>query len=157
MPSISFIILLLDPNPNPSFITIEIHFNLIVNNGYRYSLFNTNREYRLDDFPSDHTYLCHLEMHNLFDNQGGPRLRSEVDQAILKNEWCHVEVQLIQDNEYDSDETVWLNDANPEMGLHVLKEKETMEADVIFTNPFGQKKPKSRDYEYHFWTQGGAA
>jgi hypothetical protein len=64
-------------------------------------------------------------------------LKSEVGQAILKNEWIHVEVQLIDDQSYSY---LRHSVANPQMGIRVFKKKESMEADVSFTNPYGKRK-----------------
>jgi hypothetical protein len=60
----------------------------------------------------------------------------ELKQEILKNEWIHVEVELMHKISDDDD---------PQMGIHVFKEKENMEADVIFSNPY--RKRKSDDYQ----------
>jgi hypothetical protein len=68
-------------------------------------------------------------------------LKSEVGQAILKNEWIHVEVQLIHNHMEDR----YLRFGNPQIGIHVFKEKETMEADVRFSNPY--RKRKSDGYQ----------
>jgi hypothetical protein len=70
----------------------------------------------------------------------------ELKQEILKNEWIHVEVELMHKiSDDDSIENPYLSVGNPQMGIHVFKEKETMEADVIFSNPY--RKRKSDDYQ----------
>jgi hypothetical protein len=96
-----------------------------------------------------------------------------VEQTILKNEWSHMEVQLthkisddpmeymthkISDDPMEymthkiSDDPmeymIPLSVGNPQIGIHVFKEKESMEADVRFTNPY--RKRKSDDYQNDF-------
>ncbi|MCI10911.1 disease resistance protein (TIR-NBS-LRR class) [Trifolium medium] len=85
-------------------------------------------------------------MHNMLNRERYyPKVMPEVDQAILDNEWSHVEVKLIDDVDFYSMEDTNLCDANPEMGIHVFKDEKSMETDVRFTDPYGKRKPD--DYQ----------
>jgi hypothetical protein len=79
---------------------------------------------------------------------------SEVDKAILKNEWSHVEVEVQLKNEWSNVDAISdeypiqvknLSVGNPQIGIHVFKEKERMEADVRFTNPYRKRKSDYQD------------
>jgi hypothetical protein len=131
IPTISCIILLLDPKPS----LIEIKVKLFVN-GNKHCLYNTNHRPSVVDFTSDHTYMFELEMHQ--------EVISEVDKAILKNEWSHVEVEVQLKNVYPI-QVKNLSVGNPQIGIHVFKEKERMEADVRFTNPYRKRKSDYQD------------
>ena len=102
-------------------------------NGNRYPLLRCC-PFRIE---SNHTCLFdmrleeHIKLYNL-DFHG--KLVSELDEALLKNEWIHVELKL--------SESLW-NQRKDEiriMGIHVLKEKSSMEEDVIFTDPYIKKR-----------------
>ncbi|KAK2367575.1 disease resistance protein RUN1 [Trifolium repens] len=138
IPSISCIILLLDPKP--SLITFELNVNLFVN-GNKHCLYGMHLFG--DQLPQGYTYLSNLIM-SLCMMEIFPYCQ-ELKQEILKNEWIHVEVELMHKiSDDDSIENPYLSVGNTQMGIHVFKEKETMEADVIFSNPY--RKRKSDDY-----------
>ncbi|KEH29802.1 functional resistance protein KR1, putative [Medicago truncatula] len=80
-----------------------------------------------------HTYLFEM---NLEENVElckifhGINLESEMDKAHLKNEWIYVEFKL----------HYYKGLRSTEMGIHVLKEKNNTNEDVIFTNPYSRKR-----------------
>ncbi|RHN60436.1 putative TIR domain, winged helix-turn-helix DNA-binding domain-containing protein [Medicago truncatula] len=126
IPSINFIIILPD-------VEYMFDLNLFVN-GYDC----TPLEDQLDWLTySGHTYLFEM---NLEENVElckifhAINLESEMDKALLKNEWIYVEFS-IQVSEY-------LNKRlrRADMGIHVLKEKNNTNEDVIFTNPYSRKR-----------------
>jgi hypothetical protein len=136
IPSISCIILLLDPKP--SLITFQLKVKLFVNGNKHCLYIPLGLTLGFEDLPSDYTHLFDLIAYN---REYYSLLMNKVGQVILKNEWIHVEVQLIHNHMEDR----YLSVGNPQIGIHVFKEKETMEADVRFSNPY--RKRKSDGYQ----------
>ncbi|XP_039689125.1 disease resistance protein RUN1 [Medicago truncatula] len=130
IPSITSIIILPDDEYN-------FRFNLFVN-GYECTF--PEFKFRTPHF-SGHTYLFDM---NLEENiQGckifhGINFESEMDKALLKNEWIYVELKL--------QSRIWMPEnvlkmlRSTEMGIHVCKEKNNTNEDVIFTNPYSRKR-----------------
>ncbi|MCH90968.1 disease resistance-like protein [Trifolium medium] len=141
IPSISSIILLY--HPKPSFLLEKRNIELIVNlfvNGHEYYLSNDFWVgIYLAEMPSDHTFLFDLKLDERIKHydQNYGELVSELDEALLRNEWIHVEVKL-----ESSQFCISYQDANmklaccTQIGITAFKEKSRIEEDVIFTNPY---------------------
>ncbi|KEH29803.1 disease resistance protein (TIR-NBS-LRR class) [Medicago truncatula] len=118
IPSITFIIIL----PNVEY---YLGFNLFVK-GHECTV--QKFEFRLPYF-SGHTYLFDM---NLEENIEHYKI---LDKALLKNEWIYVELKL---------QFSWIPEniikrlRSTEMGIHVRKEKNNTNEDVIFTNPYSR-------------------
>jgi len=69
----------------------------------------------------------------------------ELDKALLKNEWIHVELNV--DSEDEDEKNKILRKA--QMGIHVWKEKRNTEEDyVIFTNPYSKMRKLDEYLDY---------
>ncbi|KAK2351446.1 disease resistance protein RUN1 [Trifolium repens] len=135
IPSISCIILLLDPKP--SLITFELKVKLFVNGNKHCLYIPLGLTLGFEDLPSDYTHLFDLIAYN---REYYSLLMNKVGQVILKNEWIHVEVQLIHNHMEDR----YLRFGNPQIGIHVFKEKETMEADNLKLENFKDSSMQAR-------------
>ncbi|XP_039689130.1 disease resistance protein RUN1 isoform X3 [Medicago truncatula] len=121
IPSITSIIIL------PDVQYISFRFNFFVN-GYECTV--PKHEFKLPYFLG-HTYLFDM---NLEENI---ELCNIVHIALLKNEWIYVEFK-VQFSRMPADVVQRLR--STEMGIHVLKEKNNTNEDVIFINPYSRKR-----------------
>lgn len=84
---------------------------------------------------SNHTCLFdlrleeHIKLYNL-DFHG--KLVYELDEALLKNEWIHVELKLLESLWNPRKDEIQIL-RSTQMRIHMLKEKINMEEDVIFS------------------------
>jgi hypothetical protein len=97
-------------------------------NGEYYSPHTYNHWFSL----TGHTYLHHLDIGNYYNKFG-----SELEKALSKNEWIHMELKL--DIMFEEKR----NSLCAKFGIHVLKEENNLE-DIKFTNPY--RKRKSDEY-----------
>ncbi|AES76653.2 disease resistance protein (TIR-NBS-LRR class) [Medicago truncatula] len=95
---------------------------------------------------SDHTLLfdLKLEEHNKrLRRIYGIKYESEMDKALLENEWIRVELELKSFNLSEEEKNEMLRSA--QMGIHVLKEKNNAEEEnVIFTDPYRETKSQKK-------------
>lgn len=97
-------------------------------------------EFRLPCF-SGHTYLFDMNLEENIERckiSHGINFESEMDKALFKNKWIYVEFKFhffigIPEN-------VIKGLRSTEMGIHVWKEKNNTNEDVIFTNPFSSMR-----------------
>lgn len=81
-----------------------------------------------------------VKMHTyLFDPQL-QELESKLEEALLENEWNHVEVTFEKVKVTDSGICI-PGFSSIEMGMHVFKQESSME-DIRFTNPYKKEKIK---------------
>jgi len=66
-----------------------------------------------------------------------------MDKALLKNEWIYVELKLSIGFETAENVTKW---SSTEMGIHVWKETNNTNEDVIFSNPYTGITPFNTDF-----------
>jgi len=95
-------------------------------NGYKCTF--PELEFKLE-LSSGHTYLFDMNLEENIERCKifhGINFESEMDKALLKNEWIY--------------ENVIKRLRSTEMGIHVLKEKSNTNEDVIFTNPYSRKR-----------------
>jgi len=85
----------------------------------------------------DHTYLFDLKLEKMikFYNQHYENLVCELDEALLKNEWIQVELQLLE-----NDPNFHFCEEHTQIGIGVLKKKRSAEENVRFTNPYRKRK-----------------
>jgi hypothetical protein len=127
IPSITSIIILPD-------VQYYIGFNLFVN-GYECTFPELGFKWQPS---SGHTYLFDMNLEENIERCKifhGINFESEMDKALLKNEWIYVEFKL-----RGFPENVIKGLRSIEMGIHVLKEKSNTNEDVIFTNPYCRKR-----------------
>ena len=128
IPSITSIIILPDDQNS-----IEIDLSV---NGYKCTL----PELEFNYLFGEHTYLFDMNLEENIEHCKifhGINFESEMDKALLKNEWIYVEFKLhflswISENVIERLST--------EMGIHVWKEKNNTYEDVISTNPYTRKR-----------------
>jgi len=107
-------------------------------NGYECPL--ESREYLLCESNSfaglytKHAYLFDLKLEEKI-KCCGIKFESEMDKALLKNEWIHVELRFRISNTIPENDKIKIL-RRFQMGIHVLKEKSNTDEDVIFTNPY---------------------
>ncbi|KEH29794.1 NB-ARC domain protein [Medicago truncatula] len=129
IPSITSIIILPDVQ--------HFRFNLFVN-GYE----RTYPDFKFKwGFSSGHAYLFDMNLEENIQHLKifyGINFESAMDKALLKNEWIYVELKFhffigIPEN-------VIQGLRSAKMGIHVCKEKNNTNEDVIFTNPYSRKR-----------------
>ncbi|XP_024630774.1 TMV resistance protein N [Medicago truncatula] len=144
IPSISSIFLFSFPESFSVHVrdNITIIVNLFVN-GYKYTLSDDVWFVsRCPKIQTDHTYLFDLELEELIKRYRTYRkLMSKLEEALLKNEWIHVELKFgsCLDLKCSQDSNMKLS-CITQIGIHMFKEKRSMEEDVVFTNPYGKRK-----------------
>ena len=86
----------------------------------------------IEILESEHSFLFDLKLEEQLKRLN---LKSEMDKALLKNEWIHVELNFVKSvwNKWIRVKTEKLSSA--QMGIHVRKEKSNAEENVIFTDP----------------------
>lgn len=108
-------------------------------NGYDYEC--TSLEFGFKwGFSSGHTYLFDMNLEENIERckiLHGINFESEMDKALLKNEWIHVQIYF---------ENVLYH---AKKGIHVLKEKSNKDEDVIFTNPYEEYNNTSLLSQFH--------
>ncbi|RHN52362.1 putative TIR domain, winged helix-turn-helix DNA-binding domain-containing protein [Medicago truncatula] len=124
IPSIRSIILLRDnPLENPRVkVFVNGYYDNLIANHFNSFIFLVN-------LRLNHTYLFDLKLEEIVELSS--RFMFELDEALSKNEWIHIELQIGRCLSFID---------SPEIGIHVLKEKRSMEEDVIFTNPYSRKR-----------------
>jgi hypothetical protein len=147
IPSIKSVILFSDPKPSDDDDDddyysddddTELRVKLCVN-GYEYTLsgnwwMSSESHFRQQ---SDHTYLFDLKLEKMikFYNQRYENLMCELDEALLKNEWIQVELQLIEEGPSFN-----FREEHTQIGIYMLKKKRSTEENVKFTNPYRKRK-----------------
>lgn len=93
-----------------------------------------------------HISLFDLELEELVKRyQDYEKLVCKLDEALLKNEWIHAELTFESSSCFRSSQVLKIElSRRAQIGIHVLKEKRSMEEDVIFTDPY--RKRKSDEY-----------
>jgi len=128
IPSVTSIILF----PNRSWALLQVNYFV---NGYDCTLSNEiglNKSFSTG-YP-EHTHLFDLKLEEQI--KWSNFVSDDMDNALLQNEWIHVELKLTMEDNDISDNINILRTA--QMGIHVLKEKSNTEENVIFTSPYAQ-------------------
>ncbi|XP_039682548.1 disease resistance-like protein CSA1 [Medicago truncatula] len=85
----------------------------------------------VDILESEHSFLFDVKLEEQIKHLN---LISEMDKALLKNEWIHVELNFVK-NVWNKSICVTEKLSSAQMGIHVRKEKSNAEENVIFTDP----------------------
>ncbi|XP_039682531.1 disease resistance protein RPV1 isoform X1 [Medicago truncatula] len=95
----------------------------------------------IEILESEHSFLFNLKLEEEITHLSR---MSEMDKALLKTEWIHVELNFIK--------SVWNKSicdrvteklSSAQMGIHVSKEKSNAEENVIFTDPYREYRNTS--------------
>ncbi|KAL5079381.1 hypothetical protein RYX36_007802 [Vicia faba] len=118
---------------------LQLRVNLFVNGGYKYT-FSLKEFTEVSLLETNHIYLIYIDLEELVHrSENYEKLESKLKEALLKNEWIHMELKLESYSKLADDNDEMRKSLHTKFGIHVFKEENNLE-DIEFTNPYRKRK-----------------